>query len=143
MGDQLVRMEITGWREVPLYSKIKVVEGVLSYGDVIGKYSIVETNGQEKRGEVVALLSTDNSMDAPLREKIPKGSEALIKLDAHVEEGDTGVFSVNGMTVIRVLKKEGKYPLLEALNEKYPATQINENDEFYTIGRVVEVCYKF
>ncbi len=142
MECKLIRHEITGWRNIPLYDEIKIINGSIVNGNKIGEYQIIESDNEVKEGMFTAIMAPDDAMNANDSKRAPKSSLVLIDLEAHVEEGELGVFFYNGICIIRILKSQGKYPVLTAHNKTYSDIQVIKDDEFYVIGRVAEVSMK-
>jgi len=139
-GSNFVELKVLKTENIPLYEDIKVIDGSLIYGEVVGTYTIFHLENGHYNEPFVAVVLHDDSMDPEMtgQKKIAKGSLVLAEMDTPVMVGKLGLFSYNGECIIRKLKVSGKNAVLEAFNEKYPEIRIGEKDDFYILGRVVE-----
>ena len=72
---------------------------------------------------------------------IRDGDIALIKRQPMVEDGEIGVFVVNGDSYCKQYSLHGKRPFLLSLNEAYPPIPVTQNDEVRVIGKVLDVLH--
>lgn len=139
-GSNFVRLKVLKTENIPLYENIKVINGALIYGEVVGTYTIFHLEDSNYNEPFVAVLLRDDSMNSVIdgEEKIDRGSQVLAEMDTPLTVGKLGLFSYNGECIIRKLKVSGKNAVLEALNKNYPEIRVNDKDEFYILGRVIE-----
>ena len=81
----------------------------------------------------LAIKVPDDSMEGTLK----KGDYIFIEFNYPLNNKDIGIFSVNNEIVIRkFFFKKGKYTL-KADNKAYKDITINDDDNFYIIGRIL------
>lgn len=139
-GSNFKQIKILKTEGIPLYEDVKVIDGVLVYGETVGTYTIFHLEGSYYNEPLVAVMLYDDSMDPGVngKQKIAKGSLVLAEMDTPVIVGKIGIFSYNGECIIRKLKVSGKNTVLEAFNEGYPDIKIEKKDKFYILGKVIE-----
>lgn len=139
-GSNFKKLRVLKTEKLPLYEDVKVINGALIYGEVIGTYTIFHLEDSNYNEPFVAILLHDDSMDSGIvgHKKIDKGSHVLAEMDTPLIVGKLGLFSYNGECIIRKLKVSGKNAVLEAFNKNYPEIRVEDKDEFYILGRVVE-----
>ena len=139
-GSNFKEIKILKTEDIPLYEDIKVIDGALIYGEIVGAYSIFYLEDSHYNEPFVAITVNDDSMDPGVigRKKIAKKSLVLAEMDTPVLEGNLGIFSYNGECIVRKLKASGKNTVLEAFNEGYPDIKIEKEDKFYILGKVIE-----
>lgn len=139
-GSNFVRLKVLKTENLPLYENVKVINGSLIYGKVVGTYTIFHLEDSNYNEPFVAILMNDESMNPGIvgEKKIDKGSRVLAEMDTPLMVGKLGLFSFNGECIIRKLKVSGKNAVLEAFNKNYPEIRVEDKDEFYILGKVVE-----
>lgn len=139
-GSNFVRLKVLKTENLPLYENVKVINGALIYGEVVGTYTIFHLEDSNYNEPFVAILINDDSMDSGIvgEKKIDKGSHVLAEMDTPLMVGKLGLFSYNGECIIRKLKVSGENAVLEAFNKNYPEIRVDDKDEFYILGKVVE-----
>lgn len=139
-GSNFKQIKVLKTEDIPLYKDIKVINGALVYGEIVGTYSIFYLEDRNYNEPFVAVVLNNDSMDPGVigKKKIAKGSLVLAEMDTPVLVGKLGIFSYNGECIIRKLKANGKSTVLEAFNEDYPDIQIEKEDDFYILGKVIE-----
>ena len=65
------------------------------------------------------------------------GQIAWVLKQDFVENGEIGIFSLNGEAYIKKLQDDKNGVFLISLNEKYPPISVGENDRFDILGKVV------
>jgi SOS-response transcriptional repressor LexA len=70
-------------------------------------------------------------------------SQILIRRGIEVESGEIGAFCLGEECFVKVLKIYGGTPVLRSLNLSYEDIEVTEEDEFFTIGKVIECKIKF
>jgi len=139
-GSNFKAMKVLKIESIPLHEDVKVIDGALIYGEVIGNYTMFYLEDSNYNEPFVAVLMNDDSMDSGIvgEKKIDKGSHVLAEMDTPLMVGKLGLFSYNGECTIRKLKVSGKNAVLEAFNKNYPEIRVGDKDEFYILGKVVE-----
>lgn len=139
-GSNFKEIKVLKTEDIPLYEDVKVIDGALIYGEVIGTYRMFYLEDSNYNEPFVSILMNDDSMDSGIvgEKKIDKGFHVLAEMDTPLMVGKLGLFSFNGECIVRKFKVGGKNPVLEAFNKKYPEIKVEDKDEFYILGRVVE-----
>ncbi|MGB6130006.1 MAG: S24 family peptidase [Psychrilyobacter sp.] len=139
-GSNFKEMRVLKIEEIPLYKDVKVIDGALIYGEVIGAYTMFYLEDSNYNGPFIAVTINDDSMDPGIdgNRRIAIKSQILTEMDTPLTIGKLGLFSFNGECIIRKFKVGGKNPVLEAFNKNYPEIRVEDKDEFYILGRVVE-----
>ncbi|MBQ8731758.1 MAG: helix-turn-helix domain-containing protein [Oscillospiraceae bacterium] len=71
--------------------------------------------------------------------RIPNGSVVWIRPQQMLDDGDIGIFVLNGDSYCKRLMQTGSRARLVSLNKRYSDIQIGEYDELYVVGKVVGV----
>ncbi|MGB6130056.1 MAG: S24 family peptidase [Psychrilyobacter sp.] len=138
-GSNFKQIKILKTEDIPLYEDVKVIDGALIYGEVVGTYTIFYFENSNYNEPFVAVLMNDDSMDSGIIEekKIGEGSQVLAEMDSPLIVDNLGLFSYNGECIIRKFKVGGKNPVLEAFNKNYPEIRVEDKDKFYILGKVI------
>ena len=75
----------------------------------------------------------DDSMEPEFED----GQIAWVLKQDMVENGEIGIFSLNGEAYIKKLQDDKNGVSLISLNEKYPPIPVREHDRFDILGKVV------
>ena len=73
---------------------------------------------------------------------IPDGATVLVKKDIEVAHNEIGVFIYNNNPLVKRLKQQKGIMMLLSDNNNYDPIIIEDYDDFFVIGKVVEVMYK-
>lgn len=84
------------------------------------------------------VLIRGNSMEPAYED----GQIAWVHRQETLENGEIGIFSLNGESYIKKLQDDTEGVFLISLNPAYPKIQIKETDRLDTIGKVVGKCDK-
>ncbi len=121
---------------IPVFSKIFPGElGQVLFGEVL-EYINSTTNNINK--EFIGIKIDDNSME----NTIPNRSIAIIHMNSVVLDEEIGVFVLNDTLLIKRLIERNGCKMLVSDNSAFYPIVITETDNFFTIGKVVEVMYK-
>ncbi len=121
---------------IPVFSKIFPGElGQVLFGEVL-EYINSTTNNINK--EFIGIKIDDNSME----NTIPNKSIAIIHMNSVVLDEEIGVFVLNDTLLIKRLIERNGCKMLVSDNSAFYPIVITETDNFFTIGKVVEVMYK-
>ncbi len=123
--------------QIPVYSCVFAgVDGHLEFGELLEYISTTHIKNTE---EVFGIKVMGDSM----LPTIPEDSTILIKRDSEVNEGSIGVFIVNNKPLLKRYKKQGEYVLLISDNNAYEPIIINKHDEFFIVGKVIQMITQF
>ncbi len=121
---------------IPVFSKIFPGEsGKIIFGQVL-EYVNSTTNNYNK--EFIGVKIDDCSME----HTIPDKSTIIIDTNSNVLSEDVGVFIVNNELLIRRFLERNGSKLLIADNGSFYPIIINESDNFYVVGKIIEVMYR-
>ena len=84
------------------------------------------------------VMIRGNSMEPTYED----GQIAWVHHQETLENGEIGIFSLNGESYIKKLQDDTEGVFLISLNTAYPKIQIKETDRLDTIGKVVGKCDK-
>ena len=132
--DKLTIVELE--QEIPVYSRVFAgPNGTLEFGEVIEYITIPSLrNGTE----VIGIKVDGDSME----HTIPNGATVLVKKDVEVNDKEVGVFVHNNTPYVKRLRKNKDQLFLMSDNSAYLPIIVSEGDEFFIVGKVVEVMYK-
>jgi len=132
--DKLTIVELE--QEIPVYSRVFAgSNGTLEYGEIIEHITIPRLrNGTE----VIGIKVDGDSME----HTIPNGATILVKKEVEVNDKEVGVFVHNNIPYVKRLRKDKNQMFLISDNNSYLPIIVNEGDEFFVIGKVVEVMWK-
>ena len=132
--DKLTIVELE--QEIPVYSRVFAgPNGTLEFGEVIEYITIPSLrNGTE----VIGIKVDGDSME----HTIPNGATVLVKKDVEVNDKDVGVFVHNNTPYVKRLRRDKNQVFLMSDNNAYLPIVVSEGDEFFIVGKVVEVMYK-
>ena len=116
------QQEEYGYIKYVPYNKAPLVN-ILEYVDIPKDY----------KENIMAVIVPDDSMD-----KIAQmGEHVFIGIAKPVNNKDVGLFSYNGEILIREFNYSSNKIKLKAYNKEYKTITVNENDEFYIIGKLI------
>jgi len=124
---------------IPFIRKIDIYQNAVSAGTgnfiTDGPKATIEVNDEDIIPDAATfgvLISGDSMM--PYYEH---GQIAWVHQQETLENGDIGIFLLNGESYIKKLKtsKDGTY--LISLNDKYPPREVKPEHSFYVFGKVV------
>ncbi len=122
---------------IPVYGDISAGNGKIIYGDIVDYYPV--SPNTRNIDELIAVRVAGDSMES----KIPDGSQVLIRREVEVLSGNVGAFCIGEECFVKQLKVYGGTPVLRSFNQNYEDIEISDDDEFCTIGKVVECRMKF
>lgn len=123
--------------EIPVYGDISAGNGRIIYGDVVDHYTLDKNT--KNIDQLIAIRVAGESME----NKIPDGSQVLIRRGVEVENGNVGAFCIGEECFVKQLKVYGGTAVLRSFNPAYKEIEVQDTDEFITIGKVVECKIKF
>jgi len=117
-------------RTLPLY-ELPVSAGTGQFLDS-DKYELIEVDESVPLSATFAVRIIGDSMEP----RYEDGQVIYIKQQQTVDDGECGIFSLNGNAYCKVLSRDAGLKL-ESLNHKYSPIAVGEYDEFRVIGKVV------
>ena len=105
-----------------LYNKVLLVNNI----------SGLVTCPHEFSNSSIALTVPDNSMEP----NIHRNSVIFIEFSSPLNSGDIGLFNLDSKTIIRKFIIENNKIILKANNIEYPDIKIDDDSNFYIIGKV-------
>ncbi len=118
-----------GLRKLPLFTQ-SAAAGLGNYLDDADS-EIIEIDAPPEADAVIHI--SGDSME-PL---IHDGDKIFLQYMPSVEEGEIGIFVLNGSAYCKQLCYEGSRPLLVSLNPAYRPIHIHEGDRIVTRGKVL------
>lgn len=100
-------------------------------GDIVPYTDFVT---DESEADFAVKVSGDS-----MEPRIPNGSILTVKNQRYITSGKIGIFTLNGEIFCKQYFKNSKMPRLISLNKKYKYVTINEEDNFYINGIVLEI----
>ena len=121
---------------IPVYSKLFPGElGQVLFGQVLENINSTISNSNK---ELVGMRIDDNSME----HTIPNKSIVIIRMNSNILDEEIGVFILNdNLLVRRFIERNGCKLLISDNSSIYPMV-INEGDNFFPVGKVIEVIYR-
>lgn len=121
--------------KIPVYESVSAGTGGIEYGELLEWINIPALkNGTE----VFGVKVKGDSMEYT----IPNGATILVKKDVEIGDKEVGVFIVNNESYVKRFRKGDKFLTLTSDNRDYDPIIVTKNDEFFAVGKVVEVMYK-
>lgn len=117
-------------REIPLFD-LPASAGTGTFLDS-NYYELVSLEGTPPKA-TFAVRITGDSMEPRYKD----GDIAFVKHQPTIESGEIGIFILNNEGFIKKLLCDDNNCFLVSLNPEYLPIQINENDEFRTVGKVL------
>lgn len=117
-------------RTLPLY-ELPVSAGTGQFLDS-DSYELIEVDETVPLSATFAVRISGDSMEP----RYSDNQVIYIKQQQTIENGDCGIFILNGNAYCKVLSRD-KDLMLESLNIKYSPIRVGEFDEFRVIGKVV------
>ena len=117
-------------RTLPLY-ELPVSAGTGQFLDS-DKYELIEVDESVPLSATFAVRISGDSMTP----RYEDGQVIYINQQQTVDDGECGIFSLNGNAYCKVLSRDTGL-MLESLNSKYSPIAVGEYDEFRVIGKVV------
>lgn len=118
-----------GLRRLPFFAQ-PAAAGLGNYLDETD-CEMIEIDAPPEADAVIRI--SGDSME-PL---IHNGDKIFLQYMPSVEEGEIGIFVLNGSAYCKQLCYEDSRPLLVSLNPAYPPIQIHEDDQIITHGKVI------
>ena len=118
-------------RTLPLY-ELPVSAGTGQFLDN-DSYEQIEVDESVPLSATFAVRISGDSMTP----RYADGQVIYIKQQQTVDDGECGIFSLNGNAYCKVLSRDTGL-MLESLNSKYSPIAVGEYDEFRVIGKVVK-----
>ena len=117
-------------RTLPLY-ELPVSAGTGQFLDS-DSYELIEVDESVPLSATFAVRISGDSMTP----RYEDGQVIYIKPQQTIDNGECGIFSLNGNAYCKVLSRDASLKL-ESLNSKYSPIAVGEYDEFRVIGKVV------
>ena len=118
-------------RSLPLYS-LAVSAGTGQFLENAG-YDMVEVGSEVSAQADFGVRIAGDSM-AP---RFVNGQIVWVRRQSTLEQGEIGIFYLNGQGFCKRLGREHGLPLLISLNHAYAPLHVREDDEFRVFGKVV------
>ena len=122
---------------VPLPRRLRLFDTRVSAGTgnflTDGSYTWKEVGEEVPRSADFGLQITGDSMEPRYRDR----QIVWVHQQSTLNNGEIGVFCLNGEAFCKKLQDEGNGPVLISLNEAYAPRIVKENDDFRIFGRVV------
>lgn len=124
-----------GFCEITVYEDQLPAAGPSSYFDAPRSHIEQYPQGIIPQGATFAVPIAGNSMEP----KFKNGATVFVQSAPRVENGEVGLFSLNGEPYIKQLVvDEARHEVrLHSLNSAYADIEIHEGDYLYTFGRVL------
>lgn len=124
-----------GFCEITVYEDQLPAAGPSSYFDAPRSHVEQYPQGIIPQGATFAVSIAGNSMEP----KFKNGATVFVQSAPRVENGEVGLFSLNGEPYIKQLVvDEARHEVrLHSLNPAYQDIEIHEGDYLYTFGRVL------
>ncbi len=133
-SDKYIREEITVVpfiRELPLYD-LPVSAGTGEFLDG-ESYRIIEVGAEVPKTATFGVRIKGDSMEP----RFVNGQVVFIQPTPQIENGEIGIFSLNGDAYCKKLSSTRNGTFLVSLNEAYDPIPLHKDDSFVTFGRVV------
>lgn len=122
--------------KMPVYSGIRAgANGVICYGEIVGYEYFPQMKNAENKFNIKVYGDSMEPM-------IPDKATVTINIQQDLENGQIGVFVINGDEgIVKKFYREDGYIRLVSINSAHKDIIILQNKEFYIAGRVVNVSY--
>lgn len=122
--------------KMPVYSGVRAgTDGVICYGEILGYEYFPKMKNIENKFNIKVY---GNSME-PM---IPEGATITINIQPDLENGQIGVFILNGDEgIVKKFYREEGFIRLVSLNPAFKDKIVLSTQEFHIAGRVVNVSY--
>lgn len=130
-----IKQRSDGFCEITVYEDQLPAAGPSSYFDAPRSHIEQYPQGIIPQGATFAVPIAGNSMEP----KFKNGATVFVQSAPRVENGEVGLFSLNGEPYIKQLVvDEARHEVrLHSLNPAYQDIEIHEGDYLYTFGRVL------
>ena len=130
-----IKQRSDGFCEITVYEDQLPAAGPSSYFDAPRSHIEQYPRGVIPHGATFAVPIAGNSMEP----KFKNGATVFVQSAPRVENGEVGLFSLNGEPYIKQLVvDEARHEVrLHSLNPAYPDIEVHEGDYLYTFGRVL------
>lgn len=130
-----IKQRSDGFCEITVYEDQLPAAGPSSYFDAPRSHIEQYPRGVIPRGATFAVPISGNSMEPEFK----NGATVFVQSAPRVENGEVGLFSLNGEPYIkRLVVDEARHEVrLHSLNPAYQDIEIHEGDYLYTFGRVL------
>lgn len=130
-----IKQRSDGFCEITVYEDQLPAAGPSSYFDAPRSHIEQYPRGVIPHGATFAVPIAGNSMEP----KFKNGATVFVQSAPRVENGEVGLFSLNGEPYIKQLVvDEARHEVrLHSLNPAYQDIEIHEGDYLYTFGRVL------
>ena len=130
-----IKQRSDGFCEITVYEDQLPAAGPSSYFDAPRSHIEQYPRGIIPQGATFAVPIAGNSMEP----KFKNGATVFVQSAPRVENGEVGLFSLNGEPYIKQLVvDEARHEVrLHSLNPAYQDIEIHEGDYLYTFGRVL------
>lgn len=123
--------------KIPIYGEIRAGDPMLACGEAVGYEYITADDVQG--GEYFFLRVKGNSM---IGARIHEGDLVLVRKQPALEEGQIGVFMIEGEATIKTFHRQGNIAILTPENPEYKPVIVPLKN-LVIIGEVVEAKIKF
>lgn len=121
--------------KMPIYSGVSAGNGVLCYGEIISYGYFPEMKNMDNKFNIKVYGDSMEPM-------IPDGATVTINKQPNLENGEIGVFIIDGEEgFVKKFYLEDKFIRLASLNPNYKDRIILLNEEIYVVGKVIKVSY--
>lgn len=130
-----IKQRSDGFCEITVYEDQLPAAGPSSYFDAPRSHIEQYPQGVIPHGATFAVPISGNSMEPEFK----NGATVFVQSAPRVENGEVGLFSLNGEPYIKQLVvDEARHEVrLHSLNPAYQDIEIHEGDYLYTFGRVL------
>lgn len=130
-----IKQRSDGFCEITVYEDQLPAAGPSSYFDAPRSHIEQYPQGIIPQGATFAVPISGNSMEPEFK----NGATVFVQSAPRVENGEVGLFSLNGEPYIKQLVvDEARHEIrLHSLNPAYQDIEIHEGDYLYTFGRVL------
>lgn len=130
-----IKQRSDGFCEITVYEDQLPAAGPSSYFDAPRSHIEQYPRGVIPHGATFAVPISGNSMEPEFK----NGATVFVQSAPRVENGEVGLFSLNGEPYIkRLVVDEARHEVrLHSLNPAYQDIEIHEGDYLYTFGRVL------
>lgn len=130
-----IKQRSDGFCEITVYEDQLPAAGPSSYFDAPRSHIEQYPQGVIPHGATFAVPISGNSMEPEFK----NGATVFVQSVPRVENGEVGLFSLNGEPYIKQLVvDEARHEIrLHSLNPAYQDIEIHEGDYLYTFGRVL------
>lgn len=121
--------------KMPIYSGVSAGNGVLCYGEIIGYNYFPQMKNMDNKFNIKVYGDSMEPM-------IPDGAIVTINKQPNLENGEIGVFIINGDNgFVKKFYLEDKFIRLASLNPNYKDKIILLDEEIHIVGKVIKVSY--